>query len=419
MPLTSSATSPCALQSIMVVDDSPAQRSHAVQLCRQLGVRVIYEACHGAEALQQLAMLRLPPDVMLVDLQMPVMDGVELITQLHEQGFKIPMLVVSSQQQTILNAVHELSSTLGLPILGTLAKPLQPEQLECALQHYSQCLKGPAIAPAMRVDWPLDAGMLCSAIDADALDVHYQPKVDIRTGLVRGMEVLARWQHPCFGRIAPDQFIALAEKNGLIFDLTMRVLHKAIAQAAAWQQVGFTPKLALNLSPLLLDSPEIVSAITHLVELHGIAPTQIVLEITESAGVEHLGKAIALLTRLRLKGFGLSLDDYGTGFSSMQQLARLPFTELKIDRSFVHGAHQRRNLGVILASALEMAKRLDLVSVAEGIETLEDWRLLQRYGCAVGQGYLIAKPMPASDVAAWLRNHRARLPLLRPQTINA
>lgn len=138
-----------------------------------------------------------------------------------------------------------------------------------------------------------------------------------------------------------------------------------------------------------------------------------VLEITESAGIEHLGRVIAVLTRLRLQGFGLSLDDYGTGFSSMQQLARLPFTELKIDRSFVHGAHLRSNLCVILDSALDMAKRLELTSVAEGIETLEDWRLLQQCGCNVGQGYLIGRPMPAEDIPGWLRSHRMRLPELR------
>lgn len=414
MPLTTSSATPYgALQSIMVVDDSAVQRAHAVQLCREMGIGLVYEASHGLEALEQLAMLHLLPDVMLIDLHMPVMDGVELITQLHERGYKIPMLVVSSQQQTIVNAVHELSSTLGLPMLGSLSKPLQAEPLDCALQHYSQCLKGPTMAPQAQTTLEVNAHDLCSAIDEDALAVHYQPKVDIRTGLVRGMEVLARWNHSALGRIAPDQFIALAEKNGLIYDLTLCVLRKAVQQAAAWKQVGFAPKLAINFSPLLLDSPHILRAITDTVSEHGIDSSQIVLEITESAGVEHLGKAIAMLTRLRLKGFGLSLDDYGTGFSSMQQLARLPFTELKIDRSFVHGAHQRRNLGVILESALDMAKRLELVSVAEGIETLEDWRLLQRGGCAVGQGYLIARPMPGHEIAAWLRTHRTRLPLLR------
>jgi EAL domain-containing protein (putative c-di-GMP-specific phosphodiesterase class I)/ActR/RegA family two-component response regulator len=413
--MTAHATSRSPLKSIMVVDDSSAQRQHAVQLCRQLGIGLVYEAAHGAEALQQLDMLRLPPDVLLIDLHMPVMDGVELITQLHERGQQIPVLVVSSQQQNILNAVVALSSTLGLAMLGTLPKPLQAAALEGALQQVHLCRQSTCSMQALPQALPISATDLCQAIDADGIDVHYQPKVDMRTGLVRGMEVLARWTHPRLGRIAPDQFIALAESRGLIYDLTLRVLRRAIVQAAAWQHVGFTPKLAVNLSPLLLDNPDIVRELTDLVEGQGVSATQLVLEITESAGVEHLGKAIAMLTRLRLKGFGLSLDDYGTGFSSMQQLARLPFTELKIDRSFVHDAHQRRNLSVILESALDMARRLELTSVAEGIETLEDWRLLQRYDCAVGQGYLIAKPMPAGQVPEWLRQHRQRLPLLRAQ----
>lgn len=397
----------------MVVEDSPVQREHAVSLCRQLGIELIYEACHGAEALQQLDMLQLKPDLMLIDLNMPIMDGVELITQMHEKGWKIPMLVVSSQQLSILNAVQDLSSTLSLPMLGSLPKPMRLEQLESALQHYSQCKQGHVRSASQRPPLPITSQDLCHAIDGDQLEVHYQPKVDIRTGLIRGMEVLARWMHPELGPISPDQFVALAEKEHLIFDLTMQVLRKSIVQAETWACSGFQPKLAINLSPLLLDSPCIVSSISDVVARHGVAPEQVVLEITESAGVEHLGRAIAVLTRLRLKGFGLSIDDYGTGFSSMQQLARLPFTELKIDRSFVHGAHQRRSLGVILESALDMAKRLELVSVAEGIETMEDWRLLQRCGCNVGQGYLIGKPMPAVEIPAWMRQHRMRLPELR------
>ncbi len=397
----------------MVVEDSPVQRAHAVALCRQLGIELIYEACDGAEALLQLGMLQLKPDLMLIDLHMPVMDGVELITHMHERGWKIPMLVVSSQQQSILNAVQELSSTLGLPMLGLLAKPMQREQLESVLQHYSQCKQRNALPSSSRPPIAVTSADLCHAIDTDQLQVHYQPKVDIPTGLVRGMEVLARWTHPELGRIPPDQFVALAEKENLIFDLSMQVLRKTIDQAAQWQHTGFYPRLAINLSPLLLDSPYIVTAICDMVTSRGIHPSQVVLEITESAGIEHLGRVIAVLTRLRLQGFGLSLDDYGTGFSSMQQLARLPFTELKIDRSFVHGAHLRSNLCVILDSALDMAKRLELTSVAEGIETLEDWRLLQQCGCNVGQGYLIGRPMPAEDIPGWLRSHRMRLPELR------
>lgn len=413
MPHTAALTATYGLQSLMVVDDSPVQRAHAVQLCREAGIPLIYEAVHGQDALDQLSMLHLKPDLMLVDLHMPVMDGVELITQLHEREWKIPMLIVSSQQQSILNAVDELSRTLGLPLMGFLSKPMVSERLSMALQHLQSSCPLSTRPTLPRHALPISSGDLCAAIEQGQLQAYYQPKVDIRSGLLKGMEVLARWKHPELGFVPPDQFIALAEKEQLIHDLTLQIFDKALAQAAVWKSHGFAPQLAINLSPLLLECPMLVSAITDCTRKHGLLPRQIVLEVTESAGVEHLGRAIAMLTRLRLHGFGLSIDDYGTGFSSMQQLARLPFTELKIDRSFVNEANRRSNLSVILESALDMARRLELVSVAEGIETLDDWRLLQRYGCNIGQGYLIGKPMPAADMPAWLRQHRQRLPQLR------
>ena len=143
--------------------------------------------------------------------------------------------------------------------------------------------------------------------------------------------------------------------------------------------------------------------------LHGLQTEQIVLEITESSVVDCMGVALGVLARLRLKGLGLSIDDYGTGFSSMQQLARIPFSELKIDRSFVHGAHKRTNLRVILQSALDMSRQLGLVTVAEGIETLPDWQLVRDSGCGVGQGFLISPAMPAELVPEWIHSHERRL----------
>jgi len=197
----------------------------------------------------------------------------------------------------------------------------------------------------------------------------------------------------------------------------MSVMDQALGQAAVWNARGLRLSVAVNLSPRLLERPGLVQEISSLVERHGLQAEQVVLEITESHVVAYLGTALGVLARLRLKGFGLSIDDYGTGFSSMQQLARIPFTELKIDRSFVHGAHQRKNLRVILQSALEMARQLDLVTVAEGIETAEDWNLLQQFGCVVGQGYLIARPMPATDMPKWLKSHQTRLASLRSDEV--
>jgi EAL domain-containing protein (putative c-di-GMP-specific phosphodiesterase class I) len=158
---------------------------------------------------------------------------------------------------------------------------------------------------------------------------------------------------------------------------------------------------------LLLNRSELLDEIASLQQTHEVPAENIVLEVTETSLVRELGVALGLLTRLRLRGFGVSLDDYGTGFSSMQQLARIPFTELKIDRSFVHGAHARESLQVILRSALELANELGLSTVAEGIENMEDWRLLQEYGCSLGQGWLIAKSMSADEFVPWMKKHEA------------
>jgi EAL domain-containing protein (putative c-di-GMP-specific phosphodiesterase class I)/DNA-binding NarL/FixJ family response regulator len=402
--------------SLLVVDDSAVQRMHAVDLCRELGVALIYEASSGNEALELLQMLVLPPDLLIIDLEMPGMDGIELIQQLAQHHQSISVIVASSREQSLIQSVETLGRNLGLSVLAGLRKPLAAELLSEAFERFSPESRSANVSPQSEAPSAFSAETLARAIAAGEIDVHYQPKVDMRTGIVRGVEALARWQ-PSGGAFArPDQFIALAEREGLIHDLTLSVMNQALAQTADWNAHGLRLSMAINMSPGLLNLTSLVQEVSTLVAQYALQNEQIVLEITETSLVDCMGAALGVLARLRLKGFGLSIDDYGTGFSSMQQLARIPFTELKIDRSFVHGAHQRSNLRVILQSALDMARQLDLVTVAEGIETMEDWHLLQECGCGIGQGYLIAKPMAASAFPLWLRQHQTRLTELRYRT---
>jgi EAL domain-containing protein (putative c-di-GMP-specific phosphodiesterase class I)/FixJ family two-component response regulator len=405
-------TAPTVFSSLLVVDDSSVQRAHTVELCRNIGVPMIYEAGSGSEALELLTLLVLPPDVMIVDLEMPGMDGVELIQHLLPRRLIVPLIVASGREASLIQSVETMARNLGLPVLAGLQKPLTAAAICAAFARFRQ---ETGTRSQVRVE-PASAihpAVLARAIGAGGIGVHYQPKVDMRTGIVRGVEALARWRRPGSGPVAPEVFVALAEREGLIHDLTFAVLAKALAQAADWNARGLKLSTAVNLSPRMLERPTLVDEVSALVAQHGLQAQQVVLEITESSVVDRTGAALGVLARLRLKGFGLSIDDYGTGFSSMQQLARIPFTELKIDRSFVHGAHQRANLRVILQSALDMARRLDLVTVAEGIETIEDWRLLQECGCSIGQGYLIAKPMPAAELPAWLKRHQGAMAGLR------
>ena len=405
---------PPVVASLLIVDDNIVQRMQVVALCRELGIEMIYEAGSGSEAIALLSMLVLPPDVAIVDLEMPGMDGVELIESLHERALSVPLIVVSSREVVLINTVETMARNLGIPVVAGIRKPLQRDALAAAFDGWNRGRAEPGVvarrAPAVAVD-PRE---LDSAIESGAIAVHYQPKVDMTRGEVCGVEALARWTHPVHGEIRPDRFVELAEQEGLIHALTMAVLRQAFGVAARWNAQGLRLSMAVNLSPRLLEEPALVRELSSLLEEHGLDPRHVVLEITENSVVDCMGVALGVLARLRLKGFRLSIDDYGTGFSSMQQLARIPFTELKIDRAFVHEAARRDNLRVILQSALDLARQLELVTVAEGIETLEDWRLVQACGCNAGQGFLVARPLPAGEIAPWLKAHQSRLPELRP-----
>jgi len=404
--------SPFGIDSLLVVDDSVVQREHAVRLCRALGVPTVHEAANGAEALELLARLQPAPQVLIIDLEMPVMDGVELIQALHERRLDIPFIVASTCESSLVSAVTLMAQEHGQRVERALSKPLTAAALRDMLQR---CAEDPARRkPRPRApSAACDSNALARAIAAGEITQHYQPKVDIRSGLLRGVEVLARWFDPVLGHVPPDCFIPAAEQHGLIQGLTLSVLDQSLAQAARWHARGLALTVAVNLSPRLLESSTLVRDVGDVVARHGLKPEHLMLEITESSLVSSQGLALGTLARLRMQGYGLSIDDYGTGFSSMQQLSRIPFNELKIDRSFVDGAHASVSLRAILRSAIEMAQRLSISSVAEGIETLQDWRLLRSYGCNIGQGWLIGKAMPADDLRGWLKQHQQRLPELR------
>jgi EAL domain-containing protein (putative c-di-GMP-specific phosphodiesterase class I)/FixJ family two-component response regulator len=400
-----------AIRSVLLVDDSAAQRAYAVALCRELGMTDIREASNGAEALALLAALTTPLDLLIIDLEMPTMDGPELLTRLRERGVESPIIVASSRERPLLHSVQDMGGAMGLCLLGALQKPLRLDSLTAILRNWDTVAERHKKAASAQ---PVDPEALRAGIDRNEIVVHYQPQISVHSGEVHGVEALARWNHPTLGLVHPDQFIPMAEQHGLIHKLTLQVMNQAMLQTAMWNAHGMDLSVAINLSPLLLETPDLLQEISGMQQCFGLRAEQVVLEITETSLLRELSVALAVLTRLRLRGFGLSLDDYGTGFSSMQQLARIPFTELKIDRSFVHGVHERESVQVMLRSALEMAKRLGLNTVAEGVESLQDLWLLQEYGCTFVQGWLMAKAMPAGEVMDWIRGHEARKPDLHP-----
>jgi EAL domain-containing protein (putative c-di-GMP-specific phosphodiesterase class I) len=256
----------------------------------------------------------------------------------------------------------------------------------------------------------MDELELEQALERDEFLLHFQPKIAMQTGQLKGVEALARWQHPQRGLLSPCHFIEALEGTPLMAGFTLRIVEHVLRRMLDWQRAGLPPLcVSVNLSANNLAERGFIDRLAALVLASGVAPARLVWEVAETSVMRQLSQSLTNMGRLRLMGFGLALDDFGIGDSSMQQFARCPFTELKIDRAFVNGASQWPNRHVVLESALELGQRLGVATVAVGVETQEDWTLLRDLGCDMAQGYLLAKPMPAEDLAAWIRQDRRRL----------
>lgn len=243
-------------------------------------------------------------------------------------------------------------------------------------------------------------GELDDAIGAGEIEVVYQPKLSLASGRIVSAEALVRWNHRTRGRLGPDAFIPLAERNDRIAGLTLHVLARTIAELQGWQRAGLTLSVAVNISAKLVDAPEFCAAVRDLVQRSGIAPQRLIFEVTESAAMGDVDAAAAALAAFRLLGIAISIDDYGTGQSTLSYLRQLPLDELKLDRKFVQFAHVNRDDAILVQSTVDLAHELGLKVVAEGVEDAGCLEFLRRIGCDMAQGYLISRPLPAGELAA-------------------
>jgi len=246
-------------------------------------------------------------------------------------------------------------------------------------------------------------------VEQGQFEPYFQPKVALATGKIFGAEALARWRHPEHGLIGPDAFIATLEQSGNIDVLTMLMLEKAANACCAWRALGMDVTVSVNLSLVALSDTSLADALTRVVRACGLEPVHMILEITETAAMTNVAPALENLARLRMRGFGLAIDDYGAGFSSLQQLTRVPFTELKIDQCFVTGSPSDASSRTIVESSVEMASRLGIKSVAEGVESQTEWDLLKASGCDLAQGYFIGRPMSHNAFLAFCTADYGRL----------
>ncbi|MCE8025856.1 MULTISPECIES: EAL domain-containing response regulator [Halomonadaceae] len=386
--------------------DSQAARS-AARIAEDVALKVrVAQSIEGFRS----ALIDEHPDCVLIDLTMPGTDGLDIIRLMAKRECNANVILTSGADPRLLEAAARIATARGLRVIGHLTKPFPSRGLSQMLRQ-----KGGAVpttfGPVTQHTLELSFSILRQAIENCEFTLAYQPQVRCRDGQLAGFEALARWQHPD-GLIAPSRFIPAVERAGLMPEFTARMTEQALSwfrkailsppTAYADVVVQSPPTLSINISALNLTRPDFPDVMAKLCEKHSVDSSQVVLELTETAALDDPVLSLELLTRLRAQGFQLSIDDFGAGYSSMQQLVRLPFSEIKIDKAFVASALQSDTSRSVVKSIVELGHSLGLRSTAEGVEDEATLQFLDFVGCDLAQGYFIARPMAGEQLSDWL-----------------
>jgi EAL domain-containing protein (putative c-di-GMP-specific phosphodiesterase class I)/FixJ family two-component response regulator len=384
----------------LVVEDHSFQRWVLASTLQTLGASQVLSASDGQSALSLLADLDPPVDIVVTDLDMPGMDGMEFIRHLGENWRHVSLIVVSGLDPHLIASVGTMARAYGVKLLGAIEKPVTAKKLEEIVSRHSDD------TPLERASLVFESGEIARGLERGEFEPYFQPKVEMSSRRFVGAEANARWRHPQKGVIGPASFIDSIESDGLISELTNVILSQAARHCRLWKGARSDATISVNLSQALLSDVSVAARMRALVDSEHLEPERVIFEVTESVAASEPGHALENLSRLRMMGFGLSIDDYGTGYSSMQRLSRVPFTELKVDQSFVRNANTEPASRAVLESSLEMARKLGIDAVAEGIETQEQWDLLEKLGCPLAQGYFVAMPMDAGEFLDWVRRYK-------------
>jgi EAL domain-containing protein (putative c-di-GMP-specific phosphodiesterase class I) len=370
---------------LLIIDDDPHFAEFATAVAGGLNLDAVW-VDSGLAALSAYDALQ--PSLILLDLKMPGGDGLALLRDLALYGSKADILPCSAVDTRLLRSALRLGRDLGLRMLEPLRKPLGVADLEMALRAHVTA------HPSIGVR------ELHDAIKGE-ITLHWQPKVSLASDTLCGAEVLSRWERTGGWSIAPADFVPLFEHAGLIDSFTFYVLKSAARQIREWSQHGMEIQTAVNLSTYNVSDLSFPDRCVEALTAEGVEPAQFILEVTETGTMNAL-RGAEVLSRLRLKGFGLALDDFGTGYSSLARLRHIPFSELKIDRSLVTDLGTSRDVEVLVQSTIDLAHNLGLEVCAEGVETAQACDSLRQLGCDTAQGYHISRPIPPDEFARWV-----------------
>ncbi|HSG88085.1 MAG TPA: EAL domain-containing response regulator [Pseudomonadales bacterium] len=377
-------------QRAIIIDDIPEMAQFICDLCQASGLEA--QRFPDAQSIDPQALRA--ANLIFLDLNLPGLDGVELMREFGRQRLKTPIILVSSHEDCTLQAAAAAGRECGLRIHGVLHKPFsipQFERLVRSVEHGKPAVNDvEMVAPEVVIE----------ALETNAIEPYFQPKIRLDRLEIVGFEALARLRLPN-GQIAmPAQFIDTASEEGLLGKLTDRMLVLALDAWRDWSQKGFGWNVSVNVPASRLQDVRFPDQLEELYGLWGIERDGLILEITETELLDHYGNAMDTLARLAMKRVSLSIDDFGTGFSSLSQLKRLPCIEMKIDRSFIADIETNAHSEVIVRKSIELGRELGLMVTAEGIESQHQADLLRMMGCDLGQGFFFSRPEPRSRINA-------------------
>lgn len=387
--------------SVLLLEDHPFQRRTMVRSLLEIGQVAVVEASTGEEALE--AVRRAVPDLVIADLETPGMDGITFLRMLASEPVHPRVVLTSSHDRSVLHSVEQMARLYGLTVLGAIPKPIPMLALRSFVAEARRDDRRSSPADGRRATPPRPLGVdeIAAAIANGQLYPAFQPKIEVATGRLTGVEALARWRHPEYGLLSPASFLPQIETHPLMNELSHSMLVQSLGWLRRWEGIGLSISVSVNLLGGSLADPMLADRLGALVRGLGVQPSSLIIEVTETTISRERALAIETFARLRLAGFGLSLDDYGTGYASMEMLKAMPVTEVKVDQRFVTGAGRDPKASAVLASLIELAASLDLPAVAEGVETAADLDLLRALRCPLAQGFAIGRPMGGDELLQW------------------